>query len=244
MKHSLLFSVGFLLAFTFLQNLNSQYYYNNAISLPGTAGNYAVTDPGANLSITGDFTVECWVKQAVTTGAQIVVQKRLGSGAVGYTLYISAGRVVIRTNSTTRLTGATTLPVNVWTHIAATYNLSTNTFFVYVNGVQDGTVVVAGAAPAADTDSLRIGAGFNSPFNGMIDDVRVWNVTRTQPEIAATMRIPLGESSEQYPGLVSSWSFNNPAGGSGTDEINGYTAYLRGTAAYVPTGNNPGGYNA
>jgi subtilisin-like proprotein convertase family protein len=243
MKHILLFFTGILLTFVFLQDLNSQYYYNRAFSLPGTAGNYVVTDPGANLSITGDFTVECWVRQAVTTGAQIVVQKRLGSTASGYTLYLSTGRVVIRTNSSTRLTGATTIPLNTWTHIAGTYNLSTNTFTVYVNGVADGTVVTAGAAPAADSDSLRIGAGFNVPFNGMIDDVRIWNVERSAADILSTMRLPLGESGIQYPGLVASWRGNNPAGGSGTEDINGYTAYLRGSASYVLTGNNPGNYN-
>jgi subtilisin-like proprotein convertase family protein len=244
MKHFLLFFVGIFLASSLLQNLNSQYYYNRAFNIPGTAGNYVVTDPGANLSITGDFTVECWVRQTVTAGAQIVVQKRLGSAASGYTLYVNGGRVVIRTNGTTRLTGTTVIPLNVWTHIAATYSAATNTFFVYVNGVQDGTVVVAAAAPAADTDSLRIGAGFNSPFNGMIDDVRIWNVERPAAEILSKMRLPLGESGAQYPGLVGSWRANNPAGGSGTEDINGYTAYLRGTASYVLTGNNPGGYTA
>ena len=107
----------FFLTVFFNQSSQSQYYFNRAFSLPGSAGNYVVTDPGANLSITGDFTVECWVKQAVSTGAQIVVQKRLGTGSTGYTLYMNGGRVVIRTNGTTRLTGATIVPLNVWTHI-------------------------------------------------------------------------------------------------------------------------------
>lgn len=241
MKKTLLFFAGFLLFAAILQTLQSQYYFNRAFSLPGSAGNYVVTDPGANLSITGDFTVECWVNQAVQTGAQIVIQKRLGSTASGYTLYMNGGRVVIRTNSTTRLTGATTVPANTWTHVGATYNSTSGLFTIYVNGAPDGTITVASAVPAADTDSLRIGAGFNSPFNGMIDEVKVWNVERTSAQMLATYRLPLGEAGVQYPGLVGSWRANNPAGGSGDEEINGYTAYLRGTAAYVLTGDKAGG---
>ncbi len=237
------FIITLLLLF-FIKLCNSQYAYNQAISLPGTAGNYAVTDPGANLSITGSFTVECWVKQAVNTGAQIVIQKRLGSAASGYTLYLNAGKVVIRTNSTTRLTGTSTIPIGIWTHIAATYNSATNVFTVYVNGVADGTITVASAAPVADADSLRIGAGFNSPFNGAIDEIRIWNIERLASDILSTMRLPLGEASGIYTGLVGSWRANSVLGGSGVESINGYTAYLRGTASFVNLGNQPGGYMA
>jgi len=159
-------------------------------------------------------------------------------------MYLTTGRVAIRTNSSTRLTGTSTIPLNKWTHIAGTYNSTTNVFTVYVNGVADGTITTAGAAPAPDTDSLRFAAGFNSPYNGMMDEIRVWNVERTAPEILATMRLPLGEAGLQYPGLVGSWRANNAAGGSGTEEINGYTAYLRGTASYVLVGDKPGGYTA
>lgn len=244
MKKTFLFSI---LLFVFSINFTyGQYYYNYAYSFPGSTGNYAATDPGSQLSITGSFTVECWVKQAVATGAQIVVQKRLGSAAAGYTLYLNAGKIVIRTNSTSRLTGATTIPLNVWTHIAATYNSSTNVFTVYVNGVADGTVTTAGAAPAPDTDSLRFAAGFNNPYNGMMDEIRVWNVERTAPQILAAMRVPLGEATTggSYDGLVGAWRGNGVAGGSGVDEINGNTAYLRGTSSFVQLGDKPGGYTA
>ncbi len=242
MKKIYIFSV--LLLIVTMNITHAQYYYNHAYNFTGVAGTYAATDPGSQLSITGSFTVECWVKQAVTAGAQIVIQKRLGSAAAGYTLYLSSGKVVIRTNSTSRLTGATVIPVNVWTHIAATYNSSTNVFTVYVNGVADGTITTASAAPAPDTDSLRFAAGFNSPFNGMMDEIRVWNVERTAPEILAAMRIPLGEGSGPYAGLVGCWRGNSLTAGSGVDEINGNTAHLNGAASFVDLSNMPGSYLA
>jgi subtilisin-like proprotein convertase family protein len=242
MKRIFIFSI--LLTIVMMDLSYAQYYFNRAYSFTGVAGTYAATDPGSQLSITGSFTVECWVNQAVNTGAQIVIQKRLGTGATGYTMYLSTGKVAIRTNSSTRLTGATTIPTNAWTHIAATYNSSTNVFVVYVNGVADGTVTTASAAPVADSDSLRFAAGFNSPFNGMMDEIRVWNVERSASEIAATMRLPLGESSGIYPGLVGAWRGNSVTAGSGVDEINGNTAHLNGAASFANLTNLPGSYLA
>jgi subtilisin-like proprotein convertase family protein len=244
MKRLLFISFIILLSFPVLTN--AQYYYNRAFNFSGATGTYAVTDPGTNLSITGSFTVECWVNpvNVASPSAQILIQKRAGSAASGYTLYLSAGKVCIRTNSTTRLTGTTVIPNGAWTHVAATYNTSTNVFTVYVNGVADGTVTTASAAPAADADSLRFAAGFNSPFAGLMDEIRVWNIEVLAADLLARMRLPLGESSGIYTGLVGAWRGNNPAGGSGVEEINGYTAYLRGAATFLLVGDKPGGCTA
>jgi len=233
MKKLLLISFIFVLCIPAL--INAQYYYNRAFNFTGATGTYAVTDPGANLSITGSFTVECWVYpvNVATPSYQILIQKRLGSAASGYTLYLSTGKVCIRTNSSSRLTGNTVIPNNAWSHVAATYNSSTNVFTVYVNGVADGTVTTASAAPAADTDSLRFAAGFNSPFAGMMDEIRIWNIELQASDIQTRMRIPLGESTGIYTGLVCAWRGNSVTAGSGAEEINGYTAWLRGAATFA-----------
>ena len=57
-----------------------------------------------------------------------------------------------------------------------------------VDGNSTGT---SSSIPAADADSLRFAAGFNSPYAGLMDEIRVWNVERTVSDIATTMRIPL-----------------------------------------------------
>jgi hypothetical protein len=47
MRKTVTFAGFIFLLLMFLSNtLQSQYYFNRAITLPGTAGNYAVTDPG------------------------------------------------------------------------------------------------------------------------------------------------------------------------------------------------------
>jgi subtilisin-like proprotein convertase family protein len=245
MKRFTLFLI--ILFLGFVQICDAQYYYNRAISLDGNNANYvSVPPPSANLNITGSFTLECWLKPNNITGAQMIIKKGDDVGNLtGYALLMDAGRVRIRTNGSTRLTGTTAIPIGVWSHFAGTYNSATNTFTAYVNGVASGTAVVASALPLSNAnDSVLFGRGFNSPYNGQIDEIRIWNVTRTLAEIQATMRLPLGEAGAQYPGLVGSWRANNPAGGSGAEEISGHNAVLRGAAAYVLVGDKPGGYLA
>ena len=239
----------FLLSFTilffcFLQVSLAQYYYNRAFSFNGTS--YAVTRPGTQLNITSDFTVECWINpvNATSPSYQIILQKR-SSGSIGYTMYTNLGRVAIRTGSSTRLVGNIGIPNNRWTHIAATYKASTNTFNVYVNGILDSSVVKTGAAPPpSPSDSLRFAEGSNSNFTGFMDEIRVWNVTRTTSEIATTMRMPLGEGDAYYSGLVGAWRGNSITAGSGLEEINGYTVYLRLGATMKNYSNQPGSYLA
>ncbi|HEX2788535.1 MAG TPA: LamG-like jellyroll fold domain-containing protein [Ignavibacteria bacterium] len=235
--------LGILSVFIFVNLSEAQYYYNRAFSLPGGAGNYVAADPGANLSITGSFTLECWVRPTnISSPAnQILFQKRLGSGQTGYGIYAATGgRPAVRTNQTTRLTAPDSIKNNVWNHVAATYDASTGTFVIYLNGVQSATVTVANATPAADTDSLRIGAGFNAVYAGLMDEIRIWNVVRTQSEIVQTMRIPLGVTGGLYPGLVVVYRANTVTGGSGIEPINGYTAHLRGGCTFADIGSNPG----
>jgi len=77
-----------------------------------------------------------------------------------------------------------------WTHIAATYDGSIAR--LYINGSQ--VAQSPGTGPLVDLGAVaRIGAGDTAPgaanerWNGLLDDVRIWSVARTQPQIAAGM---------------------------------------------------------
>jgi len=74
-----------------------------------------------------------------------------------------------------------TVPVKVWHHIATTFD-GTN-YILYMNGVVvDNNTVTAGDTPAA-TPVRYIG----TDFIGKIDEVRMWNVARTQAQIQTDM---------------------------------------------------------
>lgn len=190
----------------------AQIFWNIGGSFAGNSNSFINRGTSTSLNITGSFTLEAWLNPASISGTRIILQKREGGDPVGYTLFLSDGRVSIRTNSSTRLNGKTVLQTNSWTHVAGTYNSSSGLFSVFINGVLDTTAVVAGAAPLTNPDSLYIGKGFNSPFNGHMDEVRIWNRILTSNEIYHYSRLTLGTNTGIYSGLVMSLAFQKSNG--------------------------------
>ncbi len=191
-----------------------QMFWHQAASFNGSSN---ITIPASpSTDITGSFTVEAWVSP--TAG---VLQNIMAKGSNRYDLRISATggiRFAIRTNGTTRLSSRTSNPVipNVWTHVAATYDLATNTFSIFINGVLDTSAVIAGAAPTSAAETVTIGTGFNGSFTGLIDEVRIWNRALTAPIISNNMFVSLGATGGVYDGLVLSMTMQNNFGSSPT----------------------------
>ena len=82
--------------------------------------------------------------------------------------------------------GTAALPLNQWSHLAATY--SGSTMRLYVNGVQVATRSV-GTGLTTGTLPLRIGGNsiWGEWFAGRIDEVRVYNRALNQTEILSDM---------------------------------------------------------
>jgi hypothetical protein len=99
---------------------------------------------------------------------------------------------ISRTGGARSLTSSTTaLPVNVWTHVAATYDGSQ--LRVYVNAVQVASVAATGNI-LASTGAMRIGGNTiwaNEWFHGIIDEVRIYNRALSPSELEADMAAPI-----------------------------------------------------
>ncbi len=155
---------------------------NEAVYLDGS-GYLSQTWSGYN-NISGSYTLEAWVWPSVTQTSTIL-QKREGSNAVGYTLYLATNHPCVRTNNSTWLQSSRTIPNSQWSHIAASYDSSTGVYSLYINGVLDTQSTHAGTSPNASTDSLFIGTGFNGSFHGYLDEVRIANYPKT-PDVIRT----------------------------------------------------------
>ena len=86
--------------------------------------------------------------------------------------------------------GASPLPLNTWSHLAATYDGAT--MRLYVNGVQAASRAQTGSI-ATSTDALTIGgdALYGQYFAGLIDEVRIYNVALTRRQIQTDMATPI-----------------------------------------------------
>jgi len=164
----------------------------------------AVVVPDApELDGMSELTLEAWINLAVDpTDWMAVVQKWAEQGSPGnlltYTMVVSASNNlymhIFTDEDDALITGNLPIPINTWTHVAATYDGSI--IRLYINGVQDPlSISLTGTINSTDRE-VNIGACLpydSEYFNGMIDDVRILTRALTPEEIAADAgQLPLG----------------------------------------------------
>jgi hypothetical protein len=122
-----------------------------------------------------------------------------------------------------------------WSHLAATYDGTTLT--LYVNGLRVGDRLVSGPLDLT-SGPLEIGGNevWGEWFEGLVDDVRVYNRALKPAEIAADLATPVASGSPA--GLVASYSFD---AGAVTSDLSDHanTATLNG-ATWTASGHSGG----
>ncbi|MFH1320247.1 MAG: LamG-like jellyroll fold domain-containing protein [Bacteroidota bacterium] len=189
-------------------NITKQGY---STSLDGS-GDY-ISIPDNNLwTFAGDFTISLWVK-ANSWGGNWYERAFLGhdngGGAQDKLIFSYNGGTQLHLNypggPAVYITGNAWTPnPNVWYFITVTR--SGNTYKFYRDGIFDGSVINSNPIPNS-TVPLTIGwAEGASSFNGLIDEVRIWNYARTGIEVNSAMNLTL-TGSEQ--GLIGYWNFDD-----------------------------------
>lgn len=164
--------------------------YGKALSFNGTSSIVNVAD-AASLRLTSAMTLEAWVKPTAAGGVwRTVVMKEI-TGELAYALYsnedVDVPAAYVRVGSTSRRVGGSGIvPLNSWTHLAATY--TSGALRLYVNGTLVSTTTGTGSIASA-TRPLRIGGNtiWGEYFAGLIDEVKVYNRALSAAEIAADM---------------------------------------------------------
>lgn len=184
-----------------------------AIDLNGTS-QYAYAADSPALRTFNAITIEAWVMPQATCAGNIVAKTN------DYALYCVSGNLYYALGGTTSWAGIATtitIPTNEWHHIALTRAANTNVVDLYLDGqkLYSGTADGAGtgAVKSSTTSYLNIGARGQSAtfFNGLIDEVRIHNSTRSESQIASDMHTwgNLGLTS-----VVGYYDFNSVTGSS------------------------------
>lgn len=200
------------------------------------------------------FTLEAWIYRegaGVTTstgtgavvGVPIIAKGRSESNAsMNYFLGINASNQLVAdfedAATTNRfVTGIASIPNNTWTHVAASYEPVNAVWNLYINGVLDKTLDIGSnispaigsthhASVASALSSTGVADGF---FNGKIDEVRIWNIARTQAQIQGTMNSQITTGT----GLIGRWGFNENGDSTAINSVGSPNGILRSVNPYT-----------
>jgi T5SS/PEP-CTERM-associated repeat protein len=165
----------------------------NALVFIGASNQYVQISHSVELGFTANYTLELWLKADAVTGIQTLVSK----GGTGWSLGLNNSEVVFDGLTTSGL-GLTT---GAWYHVAAVN--SNGTRYLYVNGV---ATTLSGTATTVQygIDAVTIGSG-SGYFSGRLDDLRIWNVARSEQEVRENMHLVPGGAK---PGLIAYYDFD------------------------------------
>jgi len=165
---------------------------------------------------TSDFTIEFNIKTTSTdSNAEWLLTKRSVCGhASFFNIGITNGFVYLEidqdNNGTNHNDLASTTAVNdgTWHHVALVRSGTSLTF--YIDGIVSGSKTDSFITSVSNSDNLTIG-GFgstcssNQNYVGSLDEVRIWNVARTQSQIQASKNTELVGNEI---GLITYYNFN------------------------------------
>lgn len=174
--------------------------FDLAVTAAGIANNYSMSFDGSNdyvqtsaLTIGNTFTFSCWIKSNTTPSASVFLSSPNYYGA-GYN-----GNFIIRLSNSTTIqmysfdgtanseSSSATIPSidTNWHHFTLTSNGTTTNIY------WDGSPLTVTGNQTKSLDNLLQGLiiGYevnfgNSPFNGKIDEVAIWNTALTSTQVS------------------------------------------------------------
>lgn len=219
---------------------------NFGVSFQAANNQYIDTGAGSSFNtLTQHATWEMWFnpKSIVGLGSENILLSRWGGGNARswkFYLFTYAGGNYISTflfdsndpNAQLTANAYILFPYNVnnWYHMAWVYDgngiNNSEKLKVYINGQQQN-IFVNGASPilpaslnSVPAEPVRIGASAGSGYyDGAIDEVRIWNVVRSQSEIQNDY---LNELIGSETGLVAYWKMNEGTGTTAYDSTSNH----------------------
>ncbi len=192
-----------------------------AFDLDGTT--QYISAPNHSAIDTPDVTVDAWVRSnAAPTTTAIVLSKHNGTDT-GWYLGVGTDLKPVFSLSdpiggTTTLVASTAIPVNSFVHLAASFDSTTTTARIYINGVQDASGT---ATFSSSTTAFAIGRAnwaASNFFDGLIDEVQIFDLALASGEIQTIYQAGNG-------GMCQA-SQNTPQGFGLTVETNGVSLYF------------------
>ena len=190
----------------------------NALDFDGVDDYVEIPDE-SSLDITECVTIEAWIYITSSDQGGGIVCKGYGDGGEAWCLDINDGklRFYIRSDGTGYHCLGETMVFNKWIHVVGQYDGSN--LITYFNGIKTiGEAIIASIDVndhIVSIGSRQSGSGtYDKNVTGKIDEVRIWNIARTEQQIRENMHRPLSRNETE---LVGYWQFNENTGNVATD---------------------------
>lgn len=202
----------------------------NALNFDGVDDYITLNTLAGPLSATDDFTVEFWMKadsgnNTATVRVNFFAINPAVPGENKFSIIMGAegsyqtGQLSIyeAQGSPSYLTSTATIGDDACHHVA--YVRTGNMSEAFLDGVSIGTLPVA--SPILTDDRISLGQEWDNVFpsdfyNGEMEELRIWNVARSQTEIQENMHTKLTGSET---GLVGYYNFDQGTAGGNNSEI-------------------------
>lgn len=204
-----------------------------SLDLELSSSQYAYVADNSALSITGDISVEAWIKleqlpSVAGSNFRILTKWKTSNLSYNLTITSAANKITWLITSdgssnftqVTANTALTSADVGKWIHIAVTHDVSAGAagVTIYKNGVAQADTDDTNSATSIYDGNAQFEIGHydggSEYFDGLISNVRLWSDIRTSQEITDNMyKIITGTSNN----LVGSWfndanDYNDDAG--------------------------------
>ncbi|MGB0723149.1 MAG: LamG-like jellyroll fold domain-containing protein, partial [Gammaproteobacteria bacterium] len=153
-----------------------------ALQLNGANQYVTIADDPA-LDLTTNWTIEFWAYVAAGAHGNIISRDAPGVDQTGgYNIAINGTTLSYETNNIDGHNFTNVLSTDAWNHVSLAFD--NGILRLYVNGQSQGSGVAT--APSDIATPLLIGRrGFDNTadFEGLLDEIRLWNVTRTAEQV-------------------------------------------------------------
>ena len=171
----------------------------------------------SSLQMTADVTVSAWIKTSLTTTQQQIIQRGADWVMNGFSLFVRSNdqvAIMLSNSGYPYATSSVTVTDGNWHHVVGVRDSSggAGSLKIYVDGLDEGSVD-GGTDAMANGEEVWIGSGTNggSPFEGLIDDVSIFNSALSAGEVTAIWNngVPSDLSGESN--LVGYWKMGENA---------------------------------
>ncbi|MFY0653360.1 MAG: VCBS repeat-containing protein [Cyclobacteriaceae bacterium] len=209
---------------------------DNITTLSEVVGDFALEFDGSSqfvevqddpvFDVDTDFTLEAWIK-TIGGGQQGIISQYLGGQGysffkIGGTLYFQYSSGGAFQNAGTALAVSGSFADDTWHHVAMSQNGATGK--IYIDGQVAGSI---STMLPVDESSQTLNIGHNAgvgAYVGSIDEVRIWNIARTDEEIENSFNVKLNGDET---GLVAYYPFDDGTGSTtAVDIVNGNNGSL------------------